>query len=171
MPKAEPAFLLRPATLQDVPGMTEIYNEAILSTTAHYYAEPKSLDERIRWFHDHGDRHPIYVAEKDGHILGWASLTRWSVYPAFEDSAESSFYIHREHRGKGLGKALLKKVIQEGEAKGLHTIVARILDGNPASIRIHEQLGFTHTGVIREIGKKFGRYIDLVLMQRMCSRQ
>jgi phosphinothricin acetyltransferase len=147
--------------------MTDIYNEALLTTNAHYYSEPVSLIERKKWFHAHGDKHPVYVAEIETQIIGWASLTRWSAHPAFEDSVESSVYIHKNYRGKGLGKVLLKKIIEVGSKTGIHTIIARILEGNPGSIKIHGELGFEHIGVMKDIGKKNGKYLDLFMMQRM----
>lgn len=159
--------LLRPAVLEDLPCMTDIYNEALLNTNAHYFAEPRSLEERKTWFLGHGEKHPVYVALQNERVIGWASLTRWSPYHAFEDSVESSFYVHKDFRGQGLGRTLLAKVLQEGEKAGMHTVIARILEGNPSSIYIHEQLGFEHIGTMREIGKKFGKYLDLYLMQKL----
>jgi L-amino acid N-acyltransferase len=158
---------LRKATEEDLPIILEIYNEALLTTNAHYFSEPVSLEERKKWFHAHGEKHPVFVAEINDQIIGWASLTRWSPYHAFEDSVESSVYIHKDHRGKGMGKILLNKVIEVGSNTGIHTIVARILEGNPGSIKIHEELGFEHIGIMKDIGKKNGKYLDLFMMQKM----
>jgi len=160
-------FILRKATEEDLPAIRDIYNEALLTTNAHYFAEPVSLEERKRWFHAHGEKHPVFVAIRENEIIGWASLTRWSPHPAFENSVESSVYIHKNSRGKGFGKILLEKVIEEGSKTGIHTIIARILEGNPGSIKIHEDLGFEHIGVMKDIGKKHGQYLDLFMMQKM----
>lgn len=158
---------IRKALESDLERITEIYNEALLNTAAHYYAEPKTLDDRRDWLLGHTSKYPVLVALINNKVIGWASLNRWSVYHAFEDSAESSLYVDTAYQGKGIGSKLMQHLIEETKKGDLKTIIARILDGNPASIKIHERAGFEHTGTLKKIGKKFGRYIDLHMMQKM----
>lgn len=101
---------IRRAELSDLDVITEIYNEAILTTTATFDLEPKSRDDRLHWFQDHDDRHPILVAEFNGMVVGWASLNRWNPRAAYEDTAETSFYVNEEHRGQGVGRKLKQAI-------------------------------------------------------------
>src|SRR4051812_37360384 len=97
---------VRHAELADVSAIAEIYNEAILTTTATFDTEPKSVAERAQWFTSHDDRHPVLVAVVDGRVVGWASLTSWSDRHAYGDTAETSFYVQSEARGRGIGRRL-----------------------------------------------------------------
>lgn len=156
---------IRPATINDLAAVTEIYNEAILNTTATFDTEVKSLEDRMHWFMQHDEKHPVIVAEKNNQIVGWASLSKWSDRCAYETTVEESVYVHKDFRGQGIGKQLLEIITLEGKKAGVHTILARISEGNESSIHIHELMGFGHIGVMRQVGKKFGRYLDVHLMQ------
>ena len=98
--------VIRPAELADLPAITDIYNEAILTSTATFDTEPKTLDDRRQWFQAHSERHPILVAELSGRVIGWASLTPWSDRRAYDETAETSFYVQSESRGHGIGRGL-----------------------------------------------------------------
>ena len=158
-------FKIRKGTFEDLGGITEIYNDAILKTTATFDTEPKTLEEQTSWFTDHDSKHPILVAEQDGVIIGWASLSEWSDRCAYSDTSEISLYVREERRGKGVGRELIRAILQEGKSGGLHTVIARIADDNETSIRLHRSVGFTHIGVMKEVGRKFGRLLDVHLMQ------
>ncbi len=158
---------IRPAKLADLKAITAIYNEAILTTDATFDTEPKTEAERRIWFANHGSKHPIFVAELDGIVVGWASLSAWSSRRAYSDTAEISLYVKQEFRNKGIGKRLLADIIREGEKVGLHTVIARITEGNEQSICLHEGVGFEHIGVMREAGKKFGKLLNIYLMQKI----
>ena len=158
---------VRPAEIDDLDAITEIYNEAILTTDATFDIEPKTQVEQEAWFADHGPKNPVLVAELDGVVVGWASLSEWSDRCAYADTAELSFYVKEEFRSRGIGKRLLEDIIQEGERVGLHTVIARIATGNNQSIHLHERVGFEHIGVMREVGQKFGRLLDVCLMQKI----
>jgi phosphinothricin acetyltransferase len=158
---------IRPATINDLPAITEIYNEAILTTNATFDTEPKTVAEQRVWFKHHGPRRPILVAELDGAVVGWASLSEWSGRCAYDDTAEISIYIKQEFRSQGVGKKLMTAIMREGERIGLHTVIARITEGNQSSIHLHEEAGFEDIGVMREVGRKFGRLLDVRLMQRI----
>ncbi|HEY82575.1 MAG TPA: N-acetyltransferase [Dehalococcoidia bacterium] len=158
---------IRQATLDDLDAITEIYNEAILKTVATFDTEPKTMEEQKRWFAGHGPKYPIMVAEEDGLIVGWASLSMWSDRCAYADTAEISLYVRETHQGRGIGKKLLEAILHEGEKAGLHTVVARITEGNAVSIHLFKSAGFEHIGVMREVGRKFGRLLDVHLLQKI----
>jgi phosphinothricin acetyltransferase len=158
---------IRPATINDLPAITEIYNEAILTTNATFDNEPKTLAEQKAWFTAHDAKRPILVAERDKVVVGWASLSEWSSRCAYADTAEISIYIKQELRSQGIGKGLMTAIMQEGKRIGLHTVIARITEDNQSSVHLHEEAGFENIGVMREVGRKFGKLLDVRLMQRI----
>jgi len=160
-------LIIRPASLADLPAITEIYNEAVLTTTATFDTNPKSEADRKEWFDDHDNRHPIVVAELEGVVIGWASLSRWSERLAYADTAEISLYVKSEYRGLGVGRQLISKIVEAGQRAELRTVIARIADGNEVSIHLHKTVGFEHIGVMRQVGRKFGRLLDVHLMQKI----
>jgi phosphinothricin acetyltransferase len=158
---------IRKATPSDVAAIAEIYNEAILTTDASFDVEPKTVEEQQRWFEEHGSKNPILVAEINGKVVGWASLSQWSSRCAYSDTAEISLYIKDGFRNRGIGKKLMRTILAEGQKVGLHTIITRITSGNIISIRLHEQFGFENVGVMKEVGKKFGKLLDVCVMQKI----
>lgn len=159
----------RKARKSDLKAITDIYNEAIETTTATFDTTPKTLKEQQAWFSSHGRRYPIMVAEIEGEIVGWASLSQWSDRCAYSDTAEISLYVRAEHQGKGIGRRLMTGIIEAGGAAGLHAVIARISEGNPASIHLHESAGFSRVGVMREVGRKFGKLLDVHMYQFVYS--
>ncbi len=158
---------IRIATLDDLPVITDIYNAAILMTTATFDTEPKTHDERRRWFESHDERHPILVAEVDGQVVGWASLTRWSDRRAYDDTGETSFYVASEFRGQGIGRQLKLAIIAEARRLGFHSLIARVAEGSGESLHINESVGFTRVGLLKEVGQKFGRRLGVHILQLM----
>jgi L-amino acid N-acyltransferase len=158
---------VRPATVSDVPAITEIYNDAVRTTTGTFDTEPRSVEDRTRWFREHGDRHPIFVAEGDDGVLGWGAVSAWSDRRAYDGTGEVSVYVAARARGRGHGRRLLDTLIASARGRGYHSLLARIADGNEASLRLHTSAGFVPSGVMREVGVKFGRRLDVHLLQRM----
>jgi len=158
---------IRSARREDLDAITEIYNEAIIKTVATFDTEPKTYEEQKKWFDDHGSKNPILVAEQNGVIVGWASLSKWSDRCAYLDTAEISLYVKEEYQKKGIGRRLIDAIVIEGEKAGLHTIIARITAGNESSLHLHRSVGFTHIGIMKEVGKKFGKQHDVHLMQKI----
>jgi L-amino acid N-acyltransferase YncA len=156
---------LRKATLDDLGQITEIHNDAIEKTTATFDTEPKTQEEQEKWFANHDASHPVLIAEQDGLIVAWASLSQWSDKCAYCDTAEISLYVKEEYRGKGIGKQLMKAIIQEGKTAGLHTVIARIAGSNKISADLCRSFGFQYIGTMREVGKKFGNFLDVHIMQ------
>ena len=118
--------LIRRAGPSDVPEITAIYNEAILTTVATFDTELKTVEERTQWLQSHDERHPVIVALVDGRVVGWSSLTRWSERTAYDDTAETSFYVYSTHRGRGIGRMLKEAIIEEARRLKFHTIIARV---------------------------------------------
>lgn len=160
---------IRPATPADAAAIADIYNEAIATTVATFDTEPKDTEERITWLESHDDRHPVLVAELDGAVVGWASLTKWSDRAAYSDTAETSFYVYSTHRGRGIGRKLQDALIGEAQRLGFHTLIARITAGSAESLHLHEITGFVHVGVLKEVGRKFGQLLDVHVLQKMLN--
>jgi len=164
-------LVIRRALPADLDAITEIYNEAIATTTATFDTEPKSSSERVTWFQAHGDRHPVLVADLSGKVVGWACLSPWSDRRAYADTAETSFYVKSEHRGQGVGRQLKAAVIDEARKLGFHTLIARVAEGSRESIHLNESFGFRHVGTLKEVGRKFGRLLDVHILQKMLNEE
>jgi L-amino acid N-acyltransferase YncA len=156
---------IRPATDKDLTAILDIYNEAVENTTATFDTEKRPMEKQIEWYNNHKQNHPIIVAEENEVIKGWASLSPWSERRAYEGTVEVSVYVHHNFRNKGIGKKLLEIITLEGRKVKNHTVISRIAAGNESSMHIHEILGYRHVGVLKEVGFKFGRFIDVNVMQ------
>ena len=156
---------IRPATDADQQRIMEIYNDAVLNTTATFDTEPRTIEKQMAWFRNHKKNHPVVVAEKNDKVIGWASLSPWSDRCAYDTTVEVSVYIDTDFRGKGIGGKLLEMITLEGKKLGNHTVLSRITEGNEVSIHLHEKLGYKHVGVMKEVGFKFGRFLDVNMMQ------
>ncbi|HEV3023687.1 MAG TPA: GNAT family N-acetyltransferase [Pirellulales bacterium] len=163
----EPTILIRRAALADLAEITEIYNEAIVDTTATFDTEPKTVDQRLDWFRSHDQRHPLIVALVEGRVAGWACISKWSDRPAYDDTGETSFYVKSEFRDRGIGRKLKEAIIAEARCLGFHSLIARVAEGNDASLHLNESCGFVQVGTLREVGRKFGRLLDVHIYQKM----
>ena len=155
---------IREARLDDLDGIFAIYDREVLHGTATFDTIVKTTQERLDWFATAGNRYPVLVAEDNHRIVGWSRLYTWSPRRAYDRSAENAVYVRDEMRGRGVGRALMQKLIAMAPARGVHVLVARIVEGNPASVRLHESLGFKTIGVMRQVGEKFGTLLDVRLM-------
>lgn len=158
---------VRPATAADLAGIHEIYNEAVRNTTATYDYEPRDPAYREHWFRDHErERYPVFVAVgPEDRVLGWSSLSQYRERIGYRFTAENSVYVAADQRGKGIGRLLLPPLIANARRRGLHVIIAAIDAENEASIRLHASFGFQKVGLFREVGHKFGRWLDVLYMQ------
>lgn len=162
---------IRAATEADLPGILAIYNEVVRSSTAVYTEEEANLDQRRVWLRDRRTLgYPVLVAEDGaGDVAGFSSFGDFRPWPGFRLTVEHSVYVRSDCRGQGFGAALITPLFSEATALGKHVMVGGIDAANPASIRLHEKLGFERAGTLREVGTKFGRWLDLVFMQRVLN--
>jgi phosphinothricin acetyltransferase len=158
---------IREAKTTDLNEISKIYNWAILNTTATFDTNEKSYDEQKKWFENHGGKNLIIVAELNNEIIGWAALSKYSNRCAYSDTAEISLYVKEGHMNKGIGKKLMENIIKSGKSVGLHVLIARITEGNDNSIHLHESYGFEHIGIMKEVGLKFGKRLNVFLMQKI----
>jgi len=158
---------LRDAVPADLPGIRDIYNDAVLNTTAIWNEQPVDLANRQAWFDGRAAQgYPIIVAVDDGgDVVGYASFGDWRAFEGFRHTVEHSVYIRADQRGNGLGPKLMEALIIRARQCGKHVMVAAIESSNGASIRLHERLGFKVTGEMPQVGVKFGRWLDLTFMQ------
>jgi phosphinothricin acetyltransferase len=163
--KIIPMAAIRPMREQDLPAVTEIYNEAVEKSTGTFDVEPKSAAEMKDWYQSHGAAHPALVAEEDGKVVGWATFSAWSGRCAYARSAEVSVYVASPARGRGLAGELLDALLAAGRAAGVKQALARITQDNDASLRLHARRGFVEVGRLRRVGEKFGRVLDVHILQ------
>jgi L-amino acid N-acyltransferase YncA len=160
---------IRRARDDDAEAIAHIYNEAILTTTATFDTEPKIAEQRRQWLQSHGERHPVLVAALDDEVVGWASLTPWSDRAAYAETAETSFYVDSKNRGHGIGRKLKEAIIEEARRLGYHSLIARVTDGSTESLHLNESTGFEYVGTLKEVGRKFGRLLDVHILQKMLA--
>ncbi|MFI0239158.1 GNAT family N-acetyltransferase [Streptomyces sp. NPDC016845] len=159
------AVTARPALPGDLDAVLAIRNHAIEHGTALWTDTPQTRTEGAAWLGAHLGRGSAYVAEHDGTVVGFGVYGPWKDYSGFRHTVENSVYVAEGHHGKGIGSALLTTLITAAKAADLHVMIAGIEAGNKASVRLHERHGFEHAGTVREVGTKFGRWLDLTLMR------
>ena len=158
---------IRLANESDLPAINAIYNHFVLHSTCTYQEVPSTAEERAAWFAAHGPAHPVTVAERDGEVLGWGSLSRFHPRSAYGRTVENSVYVRHDCQRRGIGAALLGDLIERAKAAGHHTILSLVDSGQPGSAALHEKFGFVEVARLREVGFKFGRWLDVVYLQRM----
>ena len=160
-------YRIRDAVHADLPALRDIYNDAVLNTTAIWNDQPVDLGNRQAWFSARqAQGYPILViADADDSVLGYASFGDWRPFEGFRHSVEHSVYVRSDQRGNGLGPQLMAALIERARSCGKHVLVAAIESGNAASIRLHERQGFVTTGQMPQVGVKFGRWLDMTFMQ------
>src|SRR5205085_12692254 len=125
------------------------------------------LEQQQRWIEQHRGAHPAVVAVEGTHVIGFGSLSPYKERPAYATSVEDSVYVDAGQRGKGVGRLLLSELIDLGKAHGFHAVFARIVGSHETSIGLHQACGFGLVGVEREVGRKFGRWLDVAIMERL----
>ena len=161
---------IRHALRRDVPEIQAIYNESVLNTTSSYDDFVRPDSERYAWFDDHAAAgFPMYVAVIGGRVAGWSALSRFRPRSAYRFTGEDSIYVHAHHRGRGIGRTLLDAVVRDArDVLHMRTVLAVIGDAeNSASIGVHAAAGFERVALLRQVGFKFGRWLDQVWMPRM----
>ena len=161
---------IQKATSEDIPIITDIYNQAIRNTVATFDTDEKSIEDRTDWFNQHDNTFQILVAKKDDQVIGWASLSKWSTRSAYDKTAEISVYIDESQQGLGAGNLLMKSIVEHAYRTDLHTIISRIAGNNDISVHLHKKYGFTIIGTMKEVGYKFNYFIDVHIMQLMLKK-
>ncbi len=160
---------LRLATSDDAEAIRQIYNLEVTTSTATFDLVPRSLEEQVAWLAARSGAHAVLVATEGGDVVGFGSLSPWRDRPAYATTVEDSVYGHRDPHGRGVGKAILGELLETATAHGFHACMARIVGGHEASIALHAACGFEVVGTEREVGRKLGRWLDVVLMERLLT--
>jgi phosphinothricin acetyltransferase len=159
---------IRLAEPTDAEAIRAIYNVEVAESTVTFDLVPRTLAQQEDWLREHSGGHPAIVALDDaGTVVGFGSLSPYKERPAYFPTVEDSVYVRRDGRGAGIGRALLGELVRLAQGYGYHSVVARIVGGHDASISLHAAHGFELVGVEREVGRKFGRWLDVVVMQRL----
>jgi L-amino acid N-acyltransferase YncA len=160
--------LVRPASSADLPAILAIYNHAVLAGTAVWNWHPVDLANREAWLAARlAQGYPVLVADEGRGALGYASFGDFRPFDGYLHTVEHSVYVAEDARGHGLGKALVSALVDEARGLGKHVLLGGIEAGNEASLALHRSLGFVETARMPEVGQKFGRWLDLVFMQKM----
>jgi L-amino acid N-acyltransferase len=158
---------IRTATVEDVPFILGIYNEAIVNTTATFEIDERTIEQQLEWFDQFNEEYPLFVAEVDGVVAGYSCIAPFNKKAAYKRTVENSLYIHPDYQGRGLAKKLLQQTIASAKELGYYTIIAIITEGNEGSIKLHEKLGFEFSGTLKEVGNKFDEWKGISYYQLM----
>ena len=158
---------MRLARPDDAEAIRQIYNVEVEGSTVTFDLVPRSLAEQEAWLEARSGAMAVVVAELDGEIVGFGALSPYRSRPAYSSTVEDSVYVRGDYRGTGVGRALLTELVDCAETRGFHSMMARIVGDHTASIAMHSSLGFERVGVEREVGRKFGKWLDVMLMQKM----
>ncbi len=159
------AVAIRPAKESDLVAINDIYNHYVLHSTCTYQEEPEPIEGRKQWFAHHGPQHPVIVAEMNSRIVGWGSLSSYHTRSAYRRTVENSVYVHHEHHRRGIGSVLLTDLIDRARALGHRAIIAGIDADQAASVGLHAQFEFQKVGQLKQVGFKFGRWLDVIYME------
>jgi phosphinothricin acetyltransferase len=164
----EPARGVRLARPADAEAIRAIYNVEVEGSTVTFDLVPRSPADQQAWMEDHAGGHPAVVAvDGEGTVVGFGSLSPYKSRPAYSPTVEDSVYVRADQRGGGVGRLLLEELVALARHYGYHSVIARIVGGHDASIRMHRACGFEIVGTEREVGRKLGRWLDVVVMQQL----
>jgi phosphinothricin acetyltransferase len=158
---------IRLARPDDLPAVRAIYNHYVLTSTCTFQVEPETEAERLAWFEGRTEAHPATVAEAGGEVVAWASLSPWKGRCAYRHSAEASVYVRHDRHRRGLGRALMLDLIERARAAGHHTVLGGACTEQEGSLALQRALGFEPVACFREVGRKFGRWLDVAYLQLM----
>lgn len=160
---------VRLALPADAEVLRSIYNREIETSTATFDLVPRTIDDQLAWLSEHSGAHPAVVALDDEQIVGFGSLSPYRPRPAYSTSVEDSVYVHPDHHRRGVGRLIVDELVRLATLHGFHAVFARIVGGHEASIALHAACGFEVVGLEKEVGRKFGRWLDVVVMERLVS--
>jgi phosphinothricin acetyltransferase len=159
------SYRIRPATESDLAAINDIYNHYVLNSVCTYQEELESLDDRRRWFSQHGGKHPVIVAEAGRQVVGWGSLSPYHSRSAYRHTVENSVYVHHQQHRRGIGSLLLKDLIVRARSLGHRAIIAAIDKEQTASVALHAKFHFEKVGHFKRVGLKFDRWLDVIYME------
>lgn len=164
-------MLVRDATVDDLPGLLAIYNDVIATSTAVYTGQPVTLEDRRAWFDARrAQGYPVVVAIDDIGVTGFASFGEWrGAWPGYRHTVEHSVHVRADRRGQGGGRQLMESLFPRAVAMDKHVMLGGVDAANAASLRFHAVLGFEEVARLKEVGHKFGRWLDLVFVQKMLT--
>ena len=158
---------IRLAQAGDAEAIRQIYNREVSTSTVTFDLVPRTLAEQLQWLEARSGAHAVIVAVDRGEVVGFASLSPFRDRPAYNSTVEDSVYVRHDQRGAGVGRLLLTELVSLAAQHGFHTVIARIVGDHAASIELHRRLGFEEVGLEREVGRKFGKWLDVMVMQRL----
>jgi L-amino acid N-acyltransferase len=158
---------IRPATESDLAPINAIYNHYVAHSTCTYQEEPETIESRDQWFRQHGEQHPVIVAQSDSKVVGWGSLSPYHRRSAYRRTVENSVYVHHQQHRRGIGSMLLEDLIFRARQAGHHAIIAGIDAEQTTSVALHAKFKFEKVGHLRQVGFKFGRWLDVIYMERI----
>ncbi len=158
---------LRAATEADLVAINDIYNHYVLRSTCTYQEEPEPIEGRRRWFAHHGAAHPVITAELGGRVIGWGSLSSYHARSAYRRTVENSVYVHHEYHRRGIGSQLLQELIDRAKALEHRAIIAGIDSDQAGSVALHRRFQFEKVGQLKQVGFKFGRWLDVIYMEKL----
>ena len=158
---------IRLATVDDLDAIRAIYDHYVATSTCTYQLSPETRESRARWFAAHGEKHPVTVAELEGEVVGWGALSVHNVREGYARTVDDSLYVRHDVHRRGVGRALLADLIDRARALDHHVVVAGVDSTQTPSLALHKALGFEEVGTFREVGRKFGRVLDVVYLQKI----
>lgn len=163
----KPSCVLREATASDLGAINDVYNHFVQHSTCTYQEVQETLEGRQQWFAQHGGKHPAIVAELAGKVVGWGSLSQFHARSAYRFTVENSVYVHHQHHKQGIGTMILGELVARASALGHRVIVAGIDSEQAGSIALHAKFGFEKVAHLKQVGFKFGRWLDVVYLERL----
>ncbi|GAV21527.1 GNAT family N-acetyltransferase [Carboxydothermus pertinax] len=158
-------MVIREAKAEDLKEIFAIYNEEVLKGIATFDTEPVEEERQLRWLIERGAKHPVLVGEVEGRIAAWGSLNPYSPRKAYDSTVTESVYVHKDFRGRGYGKKMLFTLLKEARNRGLRAVLALIAAENEGSLKLHYKCGFQKVGELKKVGFKFGRWLDVVILE------
>jgi L-amino acid N-acyltransferase YncA len=158
---------IRLARRADADALLAIYNAEVTGSTVTFDIEPRTHAQQVAWIDRHQGAHPAVVAVDDDGVAGFGSLSPFRDRAAYSTTVEDSVYVAADRRGRGVGRLLLEELVHLATRQGFHTVIGRTSGDNDPSIALHKACGFVLIGVEREVGRKFGRWIDVTVLQKM----
>lgn len=153
------------ATESDLAAINDIYNHYVLNSTCTYQETPELIEDRRTWFQNHGAGYPVVIAEQNARVVGWGALSPYHKRSAYRHTVEVSVYVHQDWHRHGIGSFILRDLITQAGAFGHHAIIAGIDADQAASIALHAKFNFRQVGRLIQVGRKFGRWLDVVYME------